>query len=190
MPRWALPLAGLVISCTMLSAAGCGGATSGGITIPQTDTSPPTLTLQVGAPNGPSASVAAGGAAAGVTLASKTGPLNFSASARDAESGVKTVRVTVDKTVSECIPPGACSLQNPGLTSSPSLVSDSPAQSPGDVVSESSVLLDAIALASEIVQTQPAAGTTRAVTFRLTARATNYLGGTSITPALTVTWKE
>ncbi len=186
-----LPLTGLAISCTVVVVAGCGNGTGGGgITIPQADATPPTLTLQVGAANGPSGSVQAGAAAATVTLTSKSGALNYSATARDPESGVRTVRVTVDKTVSECTPPTACSLQNPGLTGSPSLVSDGPPKGPGETVSESSLLLDSIDLAAEIRQTPPTAGTTRTVTFRFTARAINHLGGTTTTPALTVTWKE
>ena len=190
MPRWPIPLAGLALSWPLFLAAGCGGGTSGGIVVPQTDATPPTLTLQVGVANGPSGSVAPGGTGSALTLTAKTGTLNISASARDPESGVRTVRVLVDKTITECTPPDACTMQNPGLTSAPSLLSDSPARSPGETVSESSVLLDSIDLATEIRQTPPAAGTTLTATLRLTARATNYLGGSSVTPALTVTWKE
>ncbi len=184
-------LTGLAVSFSVLVVAGCGGGTSGGgITIPQADATPPTLTLQVGAANGPSGSVQAGAAAATITLAAKSGALNYSATARDPESGVRTVRVTVDKTVSECTPPDACTQQNPGLAGTPSLVSDGPPKNPGETVSESSLLLDSIDLAAEIRQTPTPAGTTRTVTFRFTARAINHLGGTTTTPALTVTWKE
>jgi hypothetical protein len=170
-------------------AAGCGGGGGGGITIPQSDGTPPSLTLQAGAANGPTASVSAGGAAATMTLASKSGSLNLSATARDPESGVRTVRVTVDKTVTECFG-GSCTTVNPGLASRPALESTGPARQPGDTVSESSVLLSSIDLAQEIPQTPPGAGATRTVTVRMTARALNHLGGTSLTPALTATWRE
>jgi hypothetical protein len=170
-------------------ATGCGGGGDGGITIPQSDNSPPSVTLQAGVANGPSGSVSAAGTAVSVTLASKSGSLNLSATARDPESGVRTARVTVDKTVSDCSG-GSCTTMNPGLTSAPALESTGPARQPGDTVSESSILLSSIDLAKEILQTPPAAGSTRTVTFRMTARATNHLGGSSVTPALMVTWKE
>ena len=179
----------MVLVSAIAIATGCGGGGGGGITVPQSDGTPPSLTLQAGAANGPTASVTAGAAAATMTLPSRSGALNMSASARDPDSGVRTVRVIVDKSVTECAG-GSCTTTNPGLASRPALESTGPARQPGDTVSESSVLLSSIDLTQEIPQTPPGAGATRTVTFRMTARAINHLGGTSLTPALTVTWRE
>jgi hypothetical protein len=146
------------ITCAMLFLAvtqlliGCSsGSTNGGITIAQTDSTPPTITLGAGQPNGQNKTVSSGGLGVSLKLISKSDPLNLAVTAKDPESGVQTVQIWVNKTSTNCSGT-ICSTTGPGLLGNPAFESTSPQKHPGETTAESSILLEALDLTKEIPQ--------------------------------------
>jgi hypothetical protein len=172
----------LAVLVIPLAAAGCGGGGSGP-TVPASDASPPTLTLQAGQQGGGGTSVTAGGSGATLTLTAKTGPLNLSAAGNDPESGMQTVQIFVNTKVTRCHGT-ACSGSGQTLSAIPRFQSSGPARLPGETFSASSILADAIDLAQEIPQTPPPPGDKIIVEFEVQAKAVNNLGGRTQTPLL------
>src|SRR4051812_33867046 len=100
----------LVLALTLATAVGLtacdgtGSSSSGGITIPSSDSTNPTLSFGVGATDDANAkaTVKDGGSGATVTLAVKTGSLNLFATAQDPESGIQKVEIWWNETKTTC----------------------------------------------------------------------------------------
>jgi hypothetical protein len=183
--RWSWLKAGGVTAVVTLAAASCGGGGGGGggdVVIAQTDSTPPTLTLQVSesGPNAQTYAISTPGPNQDFTLQRRTGPLNLLASAKDPESGIRSLKIFVTMATSGCDASGSCSAENFPLTSSsnPTFSSSEPQKSPGDRTSSSSILADSIDLASKIpVAGNLSPGETFTVAFEISAEAKSHLGG-------------
>jgi hypothetical protein len=178
--------------CVLLALAGCNG-NGGGITVPASDASPPALTLSAAQPGSSvTTSVSTTGNDETLTLTSKTGPLNLSATAKDSESGIRRVELWIVKKTDVCpLPGGPCSVTGPGLLTVPTYESDSGAKNPGESGAvESSLLFQAPDLATYIPQGGPPAGSRRTVSIQIFAVAYNQLNGKSQTKKLTAVWTE
>jgi hypothetical protein len=168
-----------------------GGSSGGGITIAQSDGTPPTLSLGAGQPGGQNVSVSVGGSAQNMKLTSKSGALNLLASAKDGESGVQALEIWVNKKTTRCdTATNLCSQTGPGLLAKPQFESTSPKKNPGETTPDASILADALDLSKEIPQAAPSAGNTLTVQLLFFARARNHLGGQAQTPQITATWSE
>jgi hypothetical protein len=184
--------AGGVFVFLLVAAVGCnpGGHSTGGITIPQSDNSPPEASLQVAATVGTGeGSVSAGGSGTSFTISAKTGNLNIAATAKDPQSGVRELQVFMTKAVTVCAGDLCSGGTHPAATQ-PVFASTGPTKAPGQQVSESSLLLNFIDLATQIPQAPPSPGHSRHTEFRFFVKATNYLGGTAQTPTLEVRHSE
>src|SRR5262245_46322325 len=120
---------------TLLSLAvfACKSSGTGGITIPQTDSSLPTLTLGAGEPNGaPGVTVNAGGVDQNLKIISKTSVLNLVATAVDDQSGIQALRIWVGKRTTTCPQNETCASVGPGLQGRPDYESVTPKKNPGD----------------------------------------------------------
>jgi hypothetical protein len=160
------------------------------VTIPTSDATPPGITLGVGQPGGNQAAVSDGGAHQAMTLTSKTGSLNLTATGKDQESGVQEVNIWVNRVTETCDSGGTCTRVGPGLLGAPEFRSASPPKNPGDQVSASSILAQALDLTMRIPQGPPLPGGSRTVELIFFAQAINYLGAKTRTPELTATWME
>jgi hypothetical protein len=185
---------GSSLALVVLAVAGCpppgSGGGGGGITVPQSDATPPTLSVGAGQQGGPNLSASPGGSTQNGTLVRKTGPLNVLISANDPESGVQSVEIFYTSTVTIC---GASLCTGPpthGLVGAPRFSSTSPQKLPGQIATASSTLADVLDLTAEIPQPAVAAGNTRIVKLYIWGRARNNLGGAATTPELVLTWKE
>jgi hypothetical protein len=187
--RYLRPITTILLVTLTLGAKCKGGSSGGGITIPQSDATPPTLSLQSAQPSGNTATVSAGGSAQSMKLLSKTGSVNLAATAKDGESGVQALEIWVNKKTTSCTG-NMCQPTGPGLLGSPQFESTSPKKNPGETTPESSIMLQALDLTKEIPQGAVQAGSTRKVELILFARARNHLSGQSQTPELTLTWSE
>ena len=175
----------LIAFSLILLLAGC---KSGGITIPQSDSTPPTLTLSAGQPNGGSATVSVGGSDQSMMLISKTGPLNLTATAEDLESGIQSLQIWVNQTSTTCN--ATCTSSGPGLLTAPEFESTSPQKKPGEKTVAMSVLADALDLSKLIPQGSVSPGKTFFFSVLITAKAVNHLGGTAQTAQISADWKE
>ncbi|MEV6305367.1 hypothetical protein AB0M02_38555 [Actinoplanes sp. NPDC051861] len=188
--RRALPAVTLCLLLPVVSACpGRPGSDSGGITIPESDGTGPTLTLQAAATasGGESAAVSGGGSAQSMTLHAKTGHLNLAASAKDPESGIQSLEIWLIPTITRC-EGDPCSVSQPEVRD-PRFVSSVPQRSPGQQASEASIMLEALDLTAELTQTPPPGGSVT-VEWRLSARAKNHLGTETRTPELKVTYRQ
>jgi hypothetical protein len=183
---WALPL--LAVLLLALTACSGGTGSGGGITIPQSDATPPGLSFGTGQPNGQNVTVNAGGPAASMKLNSPTGVLNLTATANDPDSGIRTVQIWIETRLTVCPAAGPCTLVNPGLGSQPNFESTSPAKNPGDTASASSILAQALDLSTMISPAGAPQGGHRTTSLVMWAVAVNYLGGQTRSPDLTATW--
>lgn len=164
-------------------------STSAGITIPQSDSTAPTLTLGAGQEGGGNdVTVTPGGSNQTMTLLKKTGSINLAATARDPESGVQAVEIWMSKLKSTCGADGVCALEGPS-NAVKIFESVVPQKMPGETTSESSILLQPLDLSKEIPASYPAGGSL-AVELRLYAVAVNHLGGRTQTAELKVVWQE
>lgn len=186
--------AGLVIfivaTVTLSSCNGGGGGGGGGITIPQNDSTAPTLTLGSGQQGGQNVTVSAGGSGQNMKLMSKTGSLNLLATAKDPESGIQTVEIWVNKETTFCDVNKICKKTGPGLLGKPTFESTSPQKKPGETTSDSSILAQALNLSTEIPQGSVQPGESRTVILTIFAVAVNHLGGRTQTPEIKATWSE
>ena len=186
------PLITALTFAVVVGLAGCdgsSGSSSGGITIPTSDSTKPTLTFGVGATDDANAkaTVSSGGSAATVTLSVKTGQLNLLATAKDPESGIQKVEIWQQEKVTRCSG-GVCSTAGPGLIGAPLSTASEPQKQPGDTTTETSLLADHVDLATHIGSA--AAGDTYALEWEFWAEARNHLGGTVKTPTITVKYSE
>src|SRR6185503_4226762 len=177
----------LIAFSLVLLLAGCKG--SGGITIPQSDSTPATLTLSAGQPNGGSATVSAGGSDQTMMLISKTGPLNLTATAQDPESGIQSLQIWVNQSSSNC-EGDTCTSSGQGLLTAPEFESTSPQKKPGEKTVAMSVLADALDLSKLIPAGSVAPGKKFFFSVIITAKAVNHLGGTAQTAQLFADWME
>ena len=179
----------ITISAVALAGCGGGGGSSGGITIPSSDSTKPELTFGAAAtaPGGPDATVGVGQPDAAITLTTKTGSVNLLATAKDPESGIQSVQIWLETTETTC--GTVCSGGNPDLPGNPRSESTEPQKQPGDTTSETSILADSLNLATEIHGSAPAGGT-YTLRWRLWAIARNQLGGMVQSPTITVNYKE
>lgn len=178
----------LLLAVTLLFIGCSSGSTTGGITIAQTDSTPPMITLGAGQPNGQNQTVNSGGSGGSLKLISKSGPLNLLVTAKDQESGVQTVQIWVNTSTTRCTGT-ICTTTGPGLLGSPTFQSTSPAKHPGDTVAATSILAEALDLTQVIPQQNVPSGDSLSVTIMIWAVAINYLGGQSQTPEIDATWK-
>jgi len=188
--RW-LQAAG-AIAVVALAAASCDGGGGGGLTVPQNDSSPPEVTLQVSeaAPGSPTVSVTTSGTDQNLALQQRTGPLNLVASAKDPESGIQDTQIWVNKVTTSC-DPTTCTTAGPGLLGAPRFSSPSPKKNPGDTgATASSILAQSLNLAFEIPAPPLMAGDSFTVTIQAFARAINNLNGTSETKLVQATFRQ
>jgi hypothetical protein len=181
----------LIILSLLSGCSECnGGSSGGGITIAQSDGTPPTATLQVAQLDGQDVSVKAGGSAQTMKLTKKTGVLNVAATAKDVESGVQALEIWVNKKTSTCDAAGMCTNPGFGLLGPPRYRSTVPKKNPGETAVDASILADALDLTKEIPQGALPAGNTRTVELVFFAKARNHLGDEAQTPELKATWSE
>ncbi len=180
----------LVLAFTLASAvglAGCpgSGSSSGGITIPSSDSTKPTLSFGVGATDDANAkaTVNAGGSDVTVTLTVKTGSLNLLATAKDPESGIQKLEIWWNETKTTCSG-GTCTKVGPALLGGPLSTASEPQKQPGDTTTASSLLADTVDLTTHI-GSAPAGGTYDLV-WEFWAEARNHLNGTVKSPTITV----
>ena len=182
----------LIAIILILLLSGCQNSSSGGITIPQSDSTPPALTLTAGQPGGQNVSVSAGGSKQSLTLISKTGELNLSAAARDPESGVQALEIWLDRIITSCDisgPEELCSTTSPEQFGK-LFESIAPQKLPGETTGESSIMFQVLELSTYITQGNVPEGQRRIVELRLHAVAVNHLGGRTKTPFLKAVWTE
>jgi len=180
-----------IATVLIVSAGNCQpGGGGGGVTIPTSDATPPEITLGAGQPGGNQAAVSGGGSPQGMTLISKTGSLNLTATGKDQESGIQEVNIWVNRVRISCDGGGTCTQAGPGLLGAPEFQSASPPKNPGDQVSASSILAQALDLTMRIPQGTPSPGGSLTVRLLFFAEPINYLGGKTRTPTLTATWSE
>lgn len=182
----------LCLGFVILAVAGCPpGSSGGGIVIPQSDATPPTVTVSTGQPGAATFSVSnSSTSTVAGTLTSKTGPLNVSIAANDPESGVRSVELFYASTVTNCSSTVCTGPTAHGLISAPRFSSVSPQKNPGETTAASSILVDALNLGAEIPQGGVTAGNSRIVKLFFWGVAKNNLGGSATTPELVLTWKE
>jgi hypothetical protein len=179
-------LLALLLALTACTPGGGGG----GITIAQNDSTPPTLTLGAGQPGGQNISASAGGTGQSMTLVTKTGPVNLVATAVDPESGIQTVEIWVNQTITSCDANDVCQTSGPGLLGQPTFDSTSPQKQPGETTAESSIFATPLDLTTQIPQGSVSTGNTLTVDLTIFAVAVNHRGGRTQTPDLTLTWSE
>jgi hypothetical protein len=178
----------VALAASLLSSCDEGGG--GGITIPESDGSPPTISFGVAEAGQGSGVTVDGGAGEKLTLRARTGSLNLAVTAKDPESGIQKVEIWMTKKTTRCQADDTCSMTGPGLASSPKFDSTEPQKSPGDTTAESSVLAQALDLPTEIGQFVPPPGGSFTVDLELWAVAVNHLGGRTQTARVTATWRE
>lgn len=172
----------------------CVGCPTGDVTVPQSDSTPPTMSLQVAVEGSNSTTaVSTGSAPATLSLTSKTVKLNIAATAKDADSGVQDLEIWIANQLKvRCESPTSCSTSGPGSASQPMWSSTSAKVSPGGLAVSSSILsesLDPVATGLLHPAEQPPAGGSLTESFTIWVQATNQLGGTARTPDLTVVSK-
>src|SRR5436190_4159703 len=123
-----------------LTACDGNGSSSGGITIPSSDSTNPTLSFGVGATDDANAmaTVKDGGSDVTVTLTVKTGSLNLFATAQDPESGIQKVEIWWNETKTTCSG-GNCTKDRPALLGGPLSTASEPQKQPGDTTTASSL---------------------------------------------------
>ena len=179
----------LIVAAVTFSSCDGGSGGGGGITVPQNDSTAPTLTLGAGQPAGQNVSVSAVGSGQNLQLTSKTGPLNLLATAKDPESGIQAVEIWVNSETTFCAPAANCKRVGPGLLQKPTFESTSPQKKPGETTADSSILAQSLDLSTAIPQSL-GPGSSRTVTFTISAVAVNNLGGRTQTPDIKATWSE
>jgi hypothetical protein len=176
------------VTVLLLIGVACNGP-NGGIVIPASDSTGPTLALGAGQPSGQNITVNAGGSGQNMQLISKSGVLNLVATANDPESGIQAVEIWVNKRTISCDANESCSI-TPTLQGIPMFESRSPQLNPGDTTAASSILAQALDLSREISQGSLSAGATLTVDISIYAVAVNHLGGQTRTPEIVATWRE
>ncbi len=192
--RWRWVNVASAAALLALTAASCdgGGGGGGGVTIPQNDSSPPELTLQVSetTPGSQTVSVTTSGSDQNLALQQATGTLNLVATAKDPESGIQDTQIWVNKVSTSC-DANLCTQSGPGLLSAPRFSSPSPKKNPGDTTAASSILAQSLNLAFEIGPAPPLMpGHTRSVTIQVFATAINHLNGKSNTKLVRATFSQ
>jgi len=186
-----VPLVLALSLATAVGLTGCDGSgtSSGGITIPSSDATNPTLSFGAGATDDANAkaTVKDGGSDVNVTLTVKTGSLNLLATAQDPESGIQKVEIWMNETKTTCSG-GTCTKVGPALLGGPLSTASEPQKQPGETTTASSLLADAVDLATHI-GSAPAGGTYD-LTWEFWATARNHLGGTVKSPSITVEYSE
>lgn len=162
----------------------------GDITVPQTDATPPTVSLSVAvAGSNSTAGASSGGSAVTFTLGNKSVTLNIAATAKDPESGIQALEIDVGNQLEViCSSPSNCSSSGQGNVS-PMWSSSTPQVSPGNTGVSTSTLLESFvpsAVGLLHPQQQPPAGGTLTESFTISAKATNNLGASASTPDITV----
>jgi hypothetical protein len=178
----------------LISAAACpvsGGGTTGGVTIPQSDSTPPEVSLSVAQQgSGTTVVVKSGGTAGSLNLTAKTGFLNLLASAKDTESGIQDLQIWIGTKVTTCDAGGICTKTGPPLLGAPRFSAPDVTKSPGDTDADTSIMAQAVDLAQEIPQAAPPSGGSRNVTIDIWAVGLNNLGGRAETAHVNVAWQE
>lgn len=185
----------LTVIILTLGLAACQGtgSSTGGVTIPESDGTPPEATLQVAvaASGGDSAAVStSSGNSQSMTLRAKTGQLNLAASAKDSESGVQDLQIRLSMRVTTC-DGNICETSEPLNSSDPPLFSSkSPQKKPGETTAESSIMFESLDLTQKIPQGSPAPGGTITVLLSFWVKAVNHLGASAQTPHIEATYRE
>lgn len=184
-------LAAIVLTLS-LAACQSGGSSQGGITIPQSDGTPPAATLQVAvaASGGESAAVStSAGNPQSMTLLTKAGALNLAASAKDSESGVQNLEIWMSARTTTCNA-STCQVSGPLQGGPPLFSSTTPQKKPGETTAESSIILQSLDLTQKIPQKSPASGDTITVVLIFWVKAVNHLGDKVTTPRIEATYRE
>ena len=171
----------------MLLMAACQPFAPSSVIVPQSDGSPPAISLAISQEGIQSLSVSSGGAEQSMTLVSKTAPLAVVVTASDAESGIQAVEVWISKRSSIYDANGNCLLPAPEERKAfESVVAK---KNTGETTSTSSLMLQSMNLVQEI-QVNPAPGETITVAITIYAIAVNHAGVHTQTPNLVAIWQE
>ena len=182
----AAPVIGLVVLGVMGMLIVLTGCPKGnGITVPNSDATPPGLTLgfSLEGVSGVGGTVTAGGQAQTVTLPQKTGNLSLLATATDQESGILSVGIFMEADVVRCVANSCTGPTSHGLWSTPNFVSNNAKVNPGSSGAVgSSILAQSVNLSTLITAAPANPGDKVITTIWLVAQAENQLNGTSWTP--------
>lgn len=185
----------IVIASLVVVAGTCstdGGGSSGTITVPSSDGSPPELSLQVAATEagGESAAVVNGGSIQRISLHTKTKGLNVAASAKDSQSGIQRVEIWVRVRTLLCKGDDCTPVGEDKGTEAPRFVDENSPIEPGKSGAvESSVMFEFVDLTKEIVQSPAPGGSSRLVSLEIYVKGGNHLNGISSTPIIEATYK-
>jgi len=157
---------------------------NGGVTVPNTDPTPPSITLGFALEGSSTVSgtVSVGGQTQTITLPQKTGKLSLLATGTDPDSGIQSVGIFMEADSQTCTSQGTCSgsLAH-GLWSTPNFVSNSGKKNPGDTASPNSVLAESVDLTT-LIKTSPVnPGDTVTTKIWVMGQAQNQLNATSQT---------
>lgn len=170
-----------VVTATVLSMAMAGGCDDprGRVTVPGSDSTPPTAGLTIFADGAQYESPFVG------ELIPTPGYWSLLATATDRESGISAIEILTTATTTTCGPGGCKSVG----TSSPPLPGslDTPRAAPGEEVLQSDLAGSNDWDYRPFVPKDPPKGTSITVQVDLYARATNHLGGQALSPLVSLT---
>lgn len=183
-----------IVVCSLLGLAGsgCNGTDSpgGGVTVPETDNTPPTVSLLVDPEFGVNISVAAGGTNEATTIHKRTGKVSFLASANDQESGVRRLSIFMTVTRTRCESPDNCTVGQPLSSDTPLFESYFGDAKPGDTTSAGDILIDALDVGPVIGQGQPPQGGSITVKLDFHATSSNHHEVGARTAIASVTFRQ
>jgi hypothetical protein len=175
------------------AAPSCGGddGVKGGITIAETDDTPPLVGLLVDPEFGENVAVGSGGPNEATTIHRRTGKVTFLVSGKDSESGVRRLEIWMTATITRCEAGGLCETQNPGLVTEPRFAPpDEPMKNPGDQTSETSLFASVLQVEPEVGPGMPPPGGSRTVKFDFWATGENHHGRKARTANASVSLRE
>jgi len=153
-----------------------------GPVVASSDSTPPAASLSLS--HSPSGSASSGT----LTLLTKTGPLYFTATGQDQESGVQDVEIWISTTSTSCDTEiCSSSVADPGA---PTWTSTSPKKNPGEPMSVNSVLIEWTELTTSIPQQPVLPGHSRSRTWEAWAVVKNNFGMKTTTGSVKADWSE
>jgi hypothetical protein len=167
------------------------GTLASALIVPPSDPSPPALAV-VGvaeATSGRSISASSGGTPQALQLSAKAGALHLLTAAVDDESGIASLSLWCNRTITLC-DGDACTTSGPGLLSAPCFASGGAPVAPGQEAPNVRELAQSIDLATQIPQGTLAPGQTRTTVLLFHAQGENNFGLRSSTAEARVVWEE
>ena len=179
----AAKLSAAALGCIVIGvAAGC--TPPSGPVVAASDSTPPEASFSL------SHSTSGSASSGTLTLLTKTGPLYFSATGKDPETGIQAVEIWLTTSSTFCDSSGICTQSGPGLVGAPTWTSTQPKKNPGEVMSPTSFLVDWVELGTSISQQPLSPGESRSKTWEAWAVVKNNLGMVTTTGVVKATWSE